>query len=115
YSGTPLPKKLGIKEGATVALLGAPDGFDLDLPAGAHSTTRLGKHVDVVLFFTTERAALAKRLDALTAAIRPDGGLWVAWPKKSSKVPTAMTEAVVREVPLPKGLVDNKAAATNHD
>ena len=94
-----------------MAVLGPPDGFDLDLPAGATSSTRLGKHADVVLFFTTERAALAKRLDALTAAIKPDGSLWVAWPKKASKVPTDMTEDVVREVALPKGVVDNKVCA----
>ena len=94
-----------------MAVVGGPDGFELDLPPGATVTTRLGKHADVVLFFTTERAALARRLDALTAAIKPDGSLWVAWPKKSSKVPTDMTEDVVREVALPKGVVDNKVCA----
>jgi len=111
YSGTPLPKKLGIKEGARVAVLGAPDGFELDLPGGASRTSRLSGHADVVLFFTTERAALVRRLDALTAAIRPDGGLWIAWPKRASKVPTDMTEDVVREVALPTGVVDNKVCA----
>ena len=114
YSGTPLPTKLGIKEGARVAVLGAPPGFELELPAGATRSTRLGTHADVVLFFTTERAALVKRLDALTAAIRPDGGLWVAWPKKASKVPTDMTEDVVREVAWPVGVVDNKVCAIDH-
>ena len=94
-----------------MAVLSPPDGFDLELPAGATSSTKLGKHADVVLFFTTERAALAKRLDALAAAIRPDGSLWVAWPKKASKVPTDITEDVVREVALPKGVVDNKVCA----
>ena len=111
YSGTPLPQKLGIKEGAKVAVLGSPPGFDLELPAGATTTSRLGTHADVVLFFTADRAALARRLDALAAAIRPDGSLWVAWPKKASKVPTDITEDVVREVALPKGVVDNKVCA----
>jgi hypothetical protein len=111
YSGTPLPRKLGITEGARVVVLGAPDGFELDLPAGASRTTRLNGRADVVVFFTTERAALAQRLAALTAAIRPDGGLWVAWPKKSSKVPTDITEDVVRDVALPTGVVDNKVCA----
>ena len=65
----------------------------------------------MVVFFTTERTVLAKRLDAMTAAIRPDGGLWVAWPKQASKVPTDMTEDVIREIALPTGVVDNKVCA----
>ena len=113
YSGTPLPKKLGIKEGARVAVIGAPDGFDLELPPGATVTQRLSGKADVVLFFTTERAKLASRLDALVKAIHPDGGLWVSWPKKSSKVPTDITEDVIREVALPVGVVDNKVCAVD--
>ncbi len=114
YSGTPLVEKLGIAPGARVAILGAPDGFDAtlgELPDGVLVTRRLGGRRDVVLVFVTERAALAGRLDALRAAIAPDGMIWVAWPKKASRMPTDITEDVVREVVLPTGLVDVKVCA----
>ena len=114
YSGTPLPKKLGIKEGHTVATLGEPTGFGASLqplPPGARVVHDLRGHRDVVLAFFTTRAALAARLAALTKAIFPNGGLWVAWPKKASKVPTDIAEDVVRAVALPTGLVDNKVCA----
>jgi hypothetical protein len=112
YSGTPLAKKLGVKTGATLVVLGAPSEFVIaDLPAGVTAKTRLGAHADVVVFFTKERAALAAKLDALQAAIRPDGAAWIAWAKKASKVPTDLTEDVVREVALPRGLVDVKVCA----
>ena len=65
----------------------------------------------MVVYFTKSRAAFRKRLPALARAIFPDGGLWIAWPKRASKVPTDMTEDVVREVALPLGLVDNKVCA----
>jgi Protein of unknown function (DUF3052) len=114
YSGTPLVRKLGIRPGAKVAILGAPDGFDAtlgELPDGAVVTRRLGGSRDMVVFFTTRRAALAGRLDALRAAVAPDGMVWVAWPKKASGVPTDVTEDVVREVVLPAGMVDVKVCA----
>ena len=111
YSGTPLTAKLGIKDGHRVAILGAPGEFGLDLPHGVTVSRRLGKAHDVILFFTTERSRLAARLQDMTAAIRPDGSLWVAWPKKASKVPTDMTDHVVREIALPTGVVDNKVCA----
>lgn len=66
---------------------------------------------DVVLFFTTERAELERRIERLGAAIFPDRMLWIAWPKRASKVPTDVTEDVVREIALPIGLVDTKVAA----
>ena len=94
-----------------MVILGAPDEFALDLPAGATITRRLGKTHDVILFFTTERSRLAARLDALITAIHPNGSLWVAWPKKASKVPTDMTEHAVRDIALPAGVVDNKVCA----
>jgi hypothetical protein len=114
YSGTPLPKKLGISEGARIAFVDAPEGFGETLgplPGGAEVKHRLRGPLDVIVFFTTSRAKLAKRLDALRGAMEQDGRLWIAWPKKASKVPTDMTEDVVREVALPTGLVDNKVAA----
>ena len=114
YSATPLPKKLGIKAGHTVAALSAPPEFALalgQLPAAVHVVHDLRGHRDVVVAFFTARAAFERRLAALTRAIFPDGGLWIAWPKKASKVPTDITEDVVRAVALPTGLVDNKVCA----
>ena len=114
YSGTPLVKKLGFKEGMKVAILAAPDGFDDILgvlPEGVTVVRRLGGSKDMVILFVTERTVLAKRLDALRAAIAPDGMVWVAWPKKAAKMDTDITEDVVREVVLPSGLVDVKVCA----
>ena len=112
YSGTPLAKKLGIKPGHELALLGAPDGFAIDdLPEGVAVHTELRGPLDVIVSFHTERADLAGQTPALLAALPPDGSLWVAWPKKVSKVPTDITEDVVREVLLPTGMVDNKVCA----
>jgi len=118
YSGTPLAKKLGIKEGHTVGLLGAPDGFEgtLDgLAAGVTIRTSLRGRgpLDVIVSFHTSRADLERRIPALLDALDVDGGLWVAWPKKASKVPTDITEDVLRDVFLPLGLVDNKVCAVD--
>ena len=110
YSGTPLPKKLGIKDDHRVAAIDAPDEF-ASLVDGVPLTSALRGQFDVIVFFTTERAKLERRLDALRRAMKPETGLWIAWPKKASKVPTDMTEDVVREVALPTGLVDNKVCA----
>jgi hypothetical protein len=116
YSGTPLPKKLGIKEDSIVALLGAPAGFEKvlgALPAGASTKTDLrGKApIDVVLLFTKSRADLAERFAKTRDRIAQNGGLWVCWPKKSSGVATDLTEDVAREIGLAEGLVDNKVCA----
>ena len=114
YSGTPLPRKLGIKEGSRVALLGAPEDFEAtlgELPPGVRVGRRARGPLDVLVFFTLERARLARRLPALKAALDPAGRLWIAWPKRAAKVPTDMTEDVVRAIALPLGLVDNKVAA----
>jgi hypothetical protein len=114
YSGTPLAKKLGIKTGHTVALLGAPGGFidRLDgLPDDVVFRTAARGHVDVVVSFQVKRGELERRLPAILKAMVRDGGLWVAWPKRASGVPTDMTEHAVREVALPLGLVDNKVCA----
>jgi hypothetical protein len=112
YSGTPLPKKLGIKEGHRLALLGAPDGLVLgELPPGVRTVRRAGGTADVIVSFHTERRDFERRLPALRGLMAPASGLWIAWPKRASKVPTDMTEDVVREVALPTGLVDNKVCA----
>jgi hypothetical protein len=116
YSGTPLAKKLGIGEGDVVALLGAPKGFagELDgLPASASVRTRAAGTADVIVSFHTERADLERRVAKLLEVLDVDGGLWIAWPKKASRVPTDITEDTVREVFLPLGLVDNKVCAVN--
>jgi hypothetical protein len=116
YSGTPLVKKLGIKESHTLALLSAPAGFERTLgklPEGVRVTHAIGKpgSIDVAVVFTKARADLEKRFAKVAAAMTPSGGMWVAWPKKASGVATDMTENAVREVALPKGLVDNKVCA----
>jgi len=114
YSGTPLPRKLGIKEGSRLALLGAPEGFDDELaplPDGVRILRRLAPDLDVAVLFVTERRELESRFPAVAASITPAGGFWVAWPKRASKVPTDLTEDVLREVGLPHGLVDNKVCA----
>jgi hypothetical protein len=114
YSGTPLVAKLGFKAGMKVAIVGAPEGFGAllgALPEGVVTSARLGGSKDMVIVFVTERAVLAKRLDALRKAIAPDGMVWVAWPKRASGVKTDITEDVVREVVLPTGLVDVKVCA----
>jgi hypothetical protein len=109
YSGTPLARKLGFKDGMRVVYVNAPEGFAID--GIDEPRARLAKGSDLVLFFTTARRDLARRLDALRRAIEPDGMLWVAWPKRASGVPTDMTEDVVRDVALPTGLVDTKVCA----
>jgi len=114
YSGTPLPRKLGIAPGKRVAFVAAPDGFrDTlgELPEGVTVRSRTRGPLDVIVFFTVTRADLERRIEALQRALDPAGGLWVAWPKRASKVATDMTEDVVRAVALPRGLVDNKVAA----
>jgi len=114
YSGTPLAKKLGITEGARLAVLHAPDGFEIEsLPdeVELHTTAR-GVH-DVIVSFHTDRAELARRLPTLLRALDVDGGLWISWPKKASGVTTDITEDVVREVALPTGLVDVKVCAVD--
>lgn len=115
YSGTPLPKKLGIRSGSRVAVLSPPDGF-LDstlapLPDEVELRSRARGPLDVILFFTKRRAELERRFDTLAGALDRAGALWVAWPKGSSGVTTDLTENVVRDVALPKGLVDTKVAA----
>jgi hypothetical protein len=112
YSGTPLPRKLGIKPGHRLLLLGAPDGFALpDLPEDVSVVKRAQGEADVIVSFHTVRAHLEARLPRLRDHMRPAAGLWIAWPKRASKVDTDITEDVVRELGLANRLVDNKVAA----
>ncbi len=114
YSGTPLPKKLGIKGGSRVAILDAPEGFLASLspmPDGVEVRTRTSGHLDVVIVFATQLAALKRRLDPAVRALEWDGGLWLCWPKKASKVETDLTFDIVQRLGLDAGLVDNKSAA----
>ena len=116
YSGTPLAKKLGIREGDTVALVGAPDGFETELeglPDGVELRRRSGGKPAVVLLFTTQAKDLEKRFPALAKSVWPDRSLWIAWPKKSSGVATDLDENRLRDIGLPHGLVDNKVCAIN--
>jgi hypothetical protein len=111
YSGTPLPKKFGIGEGSSVALISAPPGVIDDLPTGARVKRQARGKADVVVAFFVERAEFARRIESLATMIFPAGGLWVAWPKRASGLDTTMNENVVREIALPLGLVDNKVCA----
>ncbi len=114
YSGTPLPKKLGIAKGSRVALVGAPDGFDRalrPLPPGAEAVARARGPLDVAVLFSTRRSDLERAFGPLAKALAPAGRLWVAWPKKASRVPTDLSFEVVQGVGLAAGLVDNKSAS----
>ena len=114
YSGTPLPKKLGIGEGSRVAILGAPEGFVETLtpmPPGVEVAPRVRGRLDVVVLFATRRVALERRFAPAVRALEPDGGLWVCWPKRASKVETDLTFDVVQGMGLAAGLVDNKSAS----
>ena len=114
YSGTPLATKLGIREGNRVAFPKAPDGFGAllgELPDGVTVKSRATGPLDVIVFFTKSRAELERRLPALRRAMDPAGGLWIAWPKRSSGVETDMTEDVARDLGLACRLVDNKVCA----
>jgi hypothetical protein len=114
YSGTPLLRKLGITPQARLGLIGAPAGFDEvlgALPPGVVVRRRLRGSFDVLVAFATRRAELERRLPSWRAALDQAGGLWVAWPKRASGVPTDLTDGVVRELGLAGGLVDNKVCA----
>jgi hypothetical protein len=114
YSGTPLARKLGIRDGHRVGLASAPEGFEglLDpLPDGVDIRRRVRGPLDVIVYFARRRAELERRFDALSGALDPAGGLWIGWPKRSSALATDLTEGAVREVALAHGLVDNKVCA----
>jgi hypothetical protein len=116
YSGTPLPAKLGIKPGSRVVVLntppkGAPELTDL--PPGAEVSTRLPRTrpFDVGILFARSGKDLERSIARVAARMSPDGGLWIAWPKRASGVPTDLDESVVRRAGLALRLVDNKVCA----
>jgi hypothetical protein len=112
YSGTPLSRKLGIRPGDTLALLGAPEGFALaDLPPGVVPRRQARGRCDVIVSFHRRSADLERRFPTLLRALAVDGGLWVAWPKRASGLDSDISEDTVREVALPAGMVDNKVCA----
>lgn len=116
YSRVPLARKLGIGDGDEIALIGAPDSlYDAlgALPeiAALHTDLADGARYDVIVAFMTARAELAAELPRLRGQMAPACGLWIAWPKRASKVPTDLTDNAVREEALPGGLVDNKVCA----
>ena len=114
YSGTPLPKKLGIKPGSTLALLNPPDGFAGNtlgpLPADVAIRTDLRKPADLILWFARSLSEVERRIEALANKVGR-GGLWIAWPKRASGVQTDLTEPQVRRIGLANGLVDYKICA----
>jgi hypothetical protein len=113
-SGTPLVAKLGIKPDSRLGLISAPADFERvlgELPPGVALRRRAMGSLDVIVAFCVRRAELEQRLPRLRGALTPAGGLWIAWPKRISGVPTDLSDGVVREMGLAAGLVDNKVCA----
>ena len=120
YSGTPLPRKLGVKPGSRVLILDAPEGFDLGVDAATSLDLSGGSQgaeppvgFDVLLLFCADSERMAAVLPRAVAATAAGGRCWVAWPKRASKVPTDLTEDVVRDAALAVGWVDVKVAAVD--
>lgn len=116
YSGTPLPTKLGIKQGMRVVALNVPQDYRnlvAPWPEQAGLAARADAKTDLVHLFVIERAVLAKESQRLRKLLKPDAVLWISWPKKAAKVPTDITEDVIREVVLPMGWVDVKVCAVD--
>lgn len=116
YSGTPLAKKLGIKEGSRICAKNAPDDYAVllePLPSGVAFGKTVTPSTDVVHLFCRERKTLQAELQALRHAIKPDAALWISWPKKAAKVATDITEDTIRELALPLGYVDVKVCAVD--
>ena len=114
YSGTPLPKKLGIKEGSRIALVNAPKDFQSELgelPDNVQLIKRPAKSLDIILLFVLTEQALMRDFAKLAAKLVSNGMLWIAWPKKSSGVKTDLSEDRVRQIGLDAGLVDVKVCA----
>jgi len=116
YSETPLARKLGIKENSQIALVGAPNNFHEELgtlPSGAAIVPQNRKPLDLIVLFVTRKADLLKHFTVLAQRLPATGMLWVAWPKKASRVPTDLNFDVVQKHGLSEGLVDIKICAVN--
>ena len=116
YSGTPLAKKLGIKDGFTLALVNAPVDYpDLlqPMPTGVTISNRTEQGADIVHLFTNSRDELFRQLSELRKLIKQDGSIWVSWYKKASNIPTEITEDTIRQAAFPLGLVDVKVCAVD--
>ena len=114
YSGTPLVKKLGIKEGSRVALVNAPENFQAELkelPDDVAFLKPASKSLDLILFFVLSERILARDFSKLAARLTSNGMIWIAWPKKSSGVATDLTFERVQRIGLDAGLVDVKICA----
>ena len=115
YSGTPLPRKLGLKEGSRFITLGAPANFmELmhPLPARVSVSTRAAGEADVIVLFVTRFSKFMKEFARASRLMPPGGGmLWVAWPKKAAKTDTDLDEGLIRDHGLTTGLVDTKVCA----
>jgi len=114
YTSTPMPKKLGVREGSRVLVVNSPDGFAEALqPAGAELASRATRNLDVIVLFATRQGEIDRRFARLARSLGPSGRLWVCWPKKSSKVKTDVTFESAQRAGLDGGLVDNKSASIN--
>ena len=116
YSGTPLIKKLGIKPGFNIAFVNPPANFvaALDLPSETKVCSASSRRpLDFVLLFVKSKHELSDRFSPSSARLKPDGMLWVSWPKKASGVKTDLNDNVVRELGLAAGLVDVKVCAVD--
>jgi len=114
YSGTPLGKKLGIKESSTIKLINTPEYyFNLfsDFPKEVNVATKKKSNIDFIHYFSTTKAALTKDIPTLRKQLARDGMIWISWYKKSAKIPTDITEDIVRYLALKNGLVDIKVCA----
>ncbi len=110
-SNTTLAKKLGVKHGDTLWLHHAPSHFTLDIPPNVTIRRRRGARAEVVVAFFTHAATLAGEISDLSLAVFPTASLWIAWPKRASRLETDLSDHVVRDLALPLGLVDNKVCA----
>ena len=116
YSGTPLPKKLGVSAATTLVVLSEPEEYDSllgSLPQGVVRQNTVTEETTLVHVFVKEREALASQLKSLRTKLNPEAAVWVSWPKKASKVPTTVTEDTIRELALPLGFVDIKVCAVS--
>lgn len=114
YSGTPLPKKLGIKPGARAMLHNAPDDVRKELKSALAACDEKAKEsVDFAMLFTKSQAELAKEFKRIAKLLVPAGMLWVSWPKRTSGVATDLNENLIREIGLAAGLVDVKVCAVS--